>query len=418
MSDSHGPFVAFCAALAAVGVAVAMVASLPLLSNADDAMIYYSGGYVAAARLGLAPRTVADPITILDVSSDVERGRRKTMLSAYALVWIPQAALLDAVRRAAAPGISLGTWIVCSATVIGLCWVTAMFFVLRRSCPQHSLAWLLIVLLVTVFIHQHTRPPDPVPRNLSTFACGMAAGIALMRRKADSRVWALLALAACLHIFQQALTLSVIAGVVLLMQPARLRDTVLPGFLCVAAAFGLAMLASSVPLQQPSAILASSGGGGVAANWAKNSVAVIQVCRYMAPLVAVLVWSLSDIRRGLLAGMAVVVTVAAAGLLTDPGPYLGEYPNRLGGAWNCAIFALLLQRDWLTAIAALRAPSRQWAMAAAVVLLVVMVARMDARYILRQRLHSFRARLATIGFSYPPGVTEGAGLSLIPRYGE
>lgn len=408
-------FLRLCAWLAGLALLLQIVPSLPIFSSADDHMRYYVGGYITAANLGAAPSLTADVTTILDIPDQVERGRRMAMLSPYSLVWIPQAMFFDGLWRATGAAIPLDNWTVVTAMIAGLAWMGGLFWAMRRGFPGHSLAWLIAVLTITAFIHQHTRPPDAIPRNLATFAGGVGFALALARQRVDRSAWILLALAACLHNYQQGLSTALAAGVCLLVQPRRLADTILPAAGFVLVAMMISNLVSPIAPPAPSAFLNSGGGQDWAANWEKNRVAAIQVCRYMAPLVGLLVWSLADRRRGLLAALAVVVTVVPAGILTDPGLYLGEYPNRVGGSWNCVILALLLQRDWFAAAASVAPPRRRWALAAAIAVLLVMVARMDARYLIRHRLESFRARMATIGFNYPPGSTEGAGLALMPR---
>jgi hypothetical protein len=403
-----------CAVLAATALIIAVVPSLPIMSNADDHQRYYIGGYVGAARYGLAPPITTDLGATLHVLSGRDRRYFLLALSPYSPVWIPQAALLDAVRRYAAPGIEVRNWAVFSSTVAGLLWMAGLFWVMRRGFPGNTLAWAFTVLSVTAFLHQNTRPFDLAPRSLSTFATALAVGLVLSRKRPDALAFGLLALGAAFHSYQQVANVAVATMVLLLVQPRRVLDTMLPALAFVAVSFAITFGASPVPIQTPSSVLDGSVGGGFTQNWDKNHTAVIQVTRYLAPLTGVLVWQLSDIRRGIVAGLAVAATVAVTGVLTDPGLYLGEYPNRVGGAWNGAILALLLQKDWIAAAAVAPASRRRWAMTGCVLVLLIVVARMDARYRFVHRLENFQARIAN-GLDYQPGPSEALGLALIPR---
>jgi len=402
-----------CAVLAGAALVIAIVPSLPIMSNSDDQMRNYIGGYVAAARLHLAPETEG---SVNDAFSMVSGGDRQRLLAALApyTIWIVHSAVLDALRRLSPHTIELRNWVVFSSTIVGLLWIAGLFWTMRRTFTEHSMAWLLTVLTITVFLHPHTHPPDFAVRSLSTFATGIAVALVLARKRPDVAIVSLLALGALLHNYQQLLNIAVATTILLLLQPRRVLDTMLPAVGFIVVSFALTTLASTISVQTPWDIYGGGINGDWASNWPKNRTAVIQIIRYMSPLVALLVWTLSDVRRGVVAGLAVAASVALPGLLTDPGPYLGEYPNRLGGAWNCAIFALLLQRDWLTAAARLISPYRRLAMVFCLFVLAVMVVRMDARYAFVHRLQTFEERLGN-GLDYPQGPGETAGLLLIPR---
>lgn len=365
--------------IAAVGVLVGLIGGLPLAANADDHIRYYFEGYLASAKLGLLPtlpNVTAELDALAQTLSPLMRQKLVIAVIPYSPFETFQTLLLESLRRALKPDVSLDWWMLVGMSTIWLILFAALLTLTLRQ-RLVSPAWVLLALFVTSFVHGGTHPLGSEPRNMAVFVMGLAYAL-FLRGGSLALVASLLAFAAFLHPHHAILNLAILSlATVVLGWRGRWRDAIVGlgvGVASSAVAYGFVLLTSPSSTPDVGTML----GGGLSTqlmqNLRLNQETLLGIAKYQVPLLSFLVWRQAGWQRGLIMAAVCLGSLGAAAGLTNPGLFPGVYVNRLGGAWSTVALGLLLRDDLLRALGGLAPARRRLAAALGAVALVLAVA--------------------------------------------
>lgn len=329
----------------------------PLLSNRDDFLRLYFGGYVGcvSVRGGAPADLVRREIAAAEKTfgNELRASRFKVAQTPYSPLTLALVCGAEGVR-ARLPDVDLATWALGIQTASWLALLAGAAMVARRQLPGGPRAWFLVVGLSLVWMHVHTTPFLPSPRAIAGLATGLALALVITGR-GEPWAHACVVVGALSHPYNQAINLAIAAAFVPAVAGTRATAGWRPGMalrVALTAGAALALALAVVNRVNPRAAVAVDELWGyhelsVLTNWAANRPAVYRLLGTVGLPLAALVLRYAGAGRAALAGMAFALTVAAPAFLWPAGLYPGEVTNRVGGAWVAALFALCLRGDLL-----------------------------------------------------------------------
>ncbi|TSC77077.1 MAG: hypothetical protein G01um101431_260 [Parcubacteria group bacterium Gr01-1014_31] len=321
----------------------------PLLTDQDDYLRYYFGGWVGWQTLSGHRQDLADELRRAydRLDDDVQRSRLRAAATTYSPLVVLRVGIAEPLRRFF--GVPLVSWALVVPTIE---WLVVLIVAARWATRQRlslSPAWFIGSGIALGWLHLHTYPFLPAPRGFSVLAAGLALA-ALLAGGNRLTIRALLVLGAVAHPYQQLINLAVVGAAAMVLLPAserRAQRRTLAGHGAVAvvaliACFALALLfnlESSLGVTRLRGVSSMQTPFSV---WLGNQWAAYRLVVILGiPLVTVAYWY--QRRQAFHIGVLYAVSIIVPAFVVSGNYYAGEYLSRIGGAWQAVLLVYLLR---------------------------------------------------------------------------
>lgn len=344
----------------------------PFISNRDDFVRYYFGGYVGSVQIrgGEKSRTLREQIE--KAASSLPSAHDKLRFDVGRTPYVPIFLATTPIGMALfeqLSGIHPATWILVFHTALWTLGILASTLFVLGNPRLCSASWFLAAGVAVAWLNVHTSPFVPVPRGVSTLAAGLALACYLTEPQVRYAT-VFLALGSLFHPFQHIMNVALIFLFIFAISSPRpmafLRSAStwrIGASTVLAALVGVAIVWFANAMSWPSvtSMLDARAEYDVRGNWSVNQEVFEISCRNLGPVLLVIVLLERGWKRMLGCGALFVGSLLAAALLGPSGAYPGEYVHRVAAMWSAILFALLLKRDLFRELMGSIAGKRPWA---------------------------------------------------------